>query len=209
MWTRRMRRPRARRFPSPGSASLRAGRAPAPAEAAHKALVALGRRPAPRCVGTAPVAAFGAMRQGICGARRALDAATRLVVPIGRTSRFALRPGRRARYARAVLGRERGDRPRVDRLEAGGDPGDAASPSHSHGDTLARADYEGVAALADRSLRPREPAARLRQGADPQTLAPLLRRAKSSFSTALRAPFGDRPGGYGGDAGRRQRALCC
>jgi len=128
--------------------------------AAHAALAALGRRPSPRKrVELHLVAAFCAMRQGNhADARRELDAATDAASMPGADSGLGLRIAVwhaelayfEGRYSAANASIDQ----LVDRLEAAGDSGYAAFALRIRmAILLARADYDGVAALADRSLR--------------------------------------------------------
>ena len=130
------------------------------AQAAQMALVALGRRAAPRMrVELHLVAAFCAMRQGNhADARRELDTAAHAASAPGAHGGLALRVATwcaelayfEGRYSAANEAIDQ----LVDRLESGGDSGYAAFALRIRmAILLARADYEGVAALADRGLR--------------------------------------------------------
>ncbi len=138
----------------------RSGELRSAAHAAHGALDVLGRRATARTrVELHLVAAFCAMRQGNhADARRELDAAT------DAASMPEAQPGLALRIAtwRAELAYFEGRYSAandaigdlVDRLERGGDPGYAAFALRIRmAILLARADYDGVGALADRSLR--------------------------------------------------------
>jgi AraC-like DNA-binding protein len=138
----------------------RSGEYRSAAEAAHAALAALGRRSTPRKrVELHLVAAFSAMRQGNhADARRELDAATDAASAPGADTGLGLRIAVwhaelayfEGRYSAANASIEQ----LVDRLEAAGDSGYAAFALRIRmAILLARADYEGVAAIADRSLR--------------------------------------------------------
>ena len=157
----RMRRPAARVASVSRIRELaRSGELRPAADAAHKALAALGRRAVPRTrVELHLVAAFCAMRQGNhADARRELDAATQAASIPGAEGGLALRVATwRAELAyfegRYSAANEATDH-LVDRLEALGDPGYAAFALRIRmAILLARADYEGVSALAERSLR--------------------------------------------------------
>jgi AraC-like DNA-binding protein len=130
------------------------------AEAAHRALTALGRKATPGArVELHLVAASCAMRQGNhADARRELDAAADAAATLGAAQGLALRVETwkaelayfEGRYSAANEAIDH----LVDRLEAGGDPGYAAFALRIRmAILLARTDYEGVAAIADRSLR--------------------------------------------------------
>lgn len=128
------------------------------AEAAHRALAALGARTASATrVELHLVAAFCAMRQGNhADAHRELEAATAAAAraPAGLALRVATWQAELAyfegRYSAAIEAIDA----LVDRLEEGGDPGYAAFALRIRmAILLARADYAGVDALAERSLR--------------------------------------------------------
>jgi AraC-like DNA-binding protein len=130
------------------------------AEAAHAALNALGRWPTPRKrVELHLVAAFCAMRQGNhADARRELDAATDAAAAPGADPGLGLRIATwhaelayfEGRYSAANASIDQ----LVDRLETAGDSGYAAFALRIRmAILLARADYDGVAAIAERGLR--------------------------------------------------------
>jgi AraC-like DNA-binding protein len=156
-----MRRPATRVASVPRIRELaRSGQLRPAGQAAQAALAALGARAAPRMrVELHLVAAFCAMRQGNhADAHRELDAAADASSAPGAQAGLALRVETwRAELAyfegRYSAANEAIDL-LVDRLEKGGDPGYAAFALRIRmAILLARADYEGVAAFASRSLR--------------------------------------------------------
>jgi AraC-like DNA-binding protein len=137
----------------------RSGEYRSAAESARAALASLGARSSPRKrVELHLVAAFCAMRQGNhADARRELDAATDAASVPGAPTGLGLRIATwhaelayfEGRYSAANAAIDQ----LVDRLEATGDTGYAAFALRIRmAILLARADYEGVAAIADRSL---------------------------------------------------------